>query len=107
ALAALLAPGAASAAVPSSLVLSTTEAASVAAGILTTGVLPAAAAALSRGVLQAMFLTKIKLTAIVVLIIGLAGAGTGLLLDSAHAGPSPTPLSAPPDEKKDEKGRRK
>jgi RNA polymerase sigma factor (sigma-70 family) len=71
----------AAAAVPTSLALSTAQAATLlAAGQATAEVLVSAkVAALTEGVLKAMFLTKLKTTAVVLLAVALAGTGAGVL----------------------------
>jgi RNA polymerase sigma factor (sigma-70 family) len=108
ALAALLAGGAASAAVPAILVLSTVQAAArVAAGQATlAAVLPAPVAILTERVLKVMFLTRLKTVALVVLIlVGVAGLGVGVMSyqgvgaqspnNQRQARPSKQPEAAP------------
>jgi RNA polymerase sigma factor (sigma-70 family) len=81
---------AASACVPAPLLMSTIQAATlVAANHAATGVVSASVAALTEGVLKAMFMTKLKFaTAIVVAMVALLGVGRGLY---------PTSAAAPPD----------
>jgi RNA polymerase sigma factor (sigma-70 family) len=80
-LATALHSGQARAAVPMPLVASTSDAAmAFAAGTAAAaGRIPAQAAALAEGVLRAMFKTKLKLTAAVLLAVGLVGATSGVL----------------------------
>jgi RNA polymerase sigma factor (sigma-70 family) len=79
ALAVILSQNAVSAAVPLALVGTTVKAATlVAAGSVAGGVLSTQVAALMEGVLQAMFLTKLKNSLLVVLVVGLLGTGVGL-----------------------------
>jgi len=81
AFAAVLAQGTASAAMPAVLVDSTVKAAlQVAAGqAALAGVVPAQVAALTRGVLQAMFLTRATIAGTVFLTMSVLGTGAGLL----------------------------
>lgn len=85
----LLAEHAAEAAVPSLLIESTIQAGlGYAAGkTLTAGAISANVIALTEGVLHAMFLTKLKLAAGVVLTVGVLGMATGLLTYQATAQP--------------------
>jgi RNA polymerase sigma factor (sigma-70 family) len=69
-----LSPGLASAAVPVSLVSSTAKAATLFAA---SGAVPAAAAALMEGVLQAMCVSKLKVVTVVLVLAGFVGAGAG------------------------------
>jgi len=70
----------AAAAVPAALVSSTAKiAAAVATGQAAAGLVSAPVAALSKGVLQAMFLTKLKIAAAAVLVVSVAGPGAGML----------------------------
>jgi RNA polymerase sigma factor (sigma-70 family) len=81
ALAVTLAQQAAAATVPAALVGSTVQAATlVAAGQAATAVVSAEVAALTQGVLQAMFVTKLKSALLVLLTVALCGAGSGLLV---------------------------
>ena len=80
ALAATLAQNAASAGVPTSVVSSTMQVASlVAAGQAATGVIPTQVAALTEGMLKAMLLTKLKKITAVVTMLCMIGCGGGLL----------------------------
>jgi hypothetical protein len=86
ALPALLSQNAASAAVPAPLVGSTVKASLlVAAGEVAAGAMPVSVCALMEGVLQAMWWTKVKIAAVVLLAVGVIGAGTGLLSYQAFA----------------------
>src|SRR5205823_2907227 len=82
-LAVVLSQNAASAAVPSTLASSTTQAACVMAAGETAaacGLISANVAALTEGVLQAMFITKLKIASAVLLVsFALVGVGGGLL----------------------------
>src|SRR5262245_32475426 len=93
ALATALPRGQAQAAVPAPLVASTSDAAmAFAAGTAAAaGRMPAPAAALARGVLRAMLMTRLKLTAAVLLAVGVAG-GAGV----APASPAPAEDRAQP-----------
>jgi RNA polymerase sigma factor (sigma-70 family) len=73
---------------PAQLVISTVHAALlVAAGKALTGAVSAPVAALTQGVLQAMFMSKVKITLAVVLTVGVVAAGTGrVMYSSAGAG---------------------
>jgi RNA polymerase sigma-70 factor (ECF subfamily) len=103
----------AAAAVPAALLASTTSAASVfATGQAAVGALAAPVAALTKGVLQSMFLNKLLTTAVVllVLVLGLFGAASFMYqaLGNGQASPpqeqasAPNPLSKAGD-KKDKK----
>jgi RNA polymerase sigma factor (sigma-70 family) len=79
AVAVALSHNAASACVPPALLSSTVQAATlVAAGHAAAGVVSAPVAALTEGVLQAMFRTKVKILAAVALAVGLIGVGIGV-----------------------------
>jgi RNA polymerase sigma factor (sigma-70 family) len=97
ALAAVLAPNGASAGVPTSVVSSTIKAATVVAAgrAAAAGVVPVQVAALTEGVLRAMFLNKLKgvLVALALVAAVLAG-GSGYLLP-AHAGQKGPALTIP------------
>jgi RNA polymerase sigma factor (sigma-70 family) len=102
ALAAALAHETAAAAVPTALAEATVHAATlVAAGqAAAAGLVSARAAALSRGVLQTMFLTKLLAACAVVFAVGVLGAGTGLLAYHNLTDPAPrTPRSAVAEDK--------
>jgi RNA polymerase sigma factor (sigma-70 family) len=81
-LATALARQAASAAVAPSLAAATVRAAVLWVGgkAVTAGVVPAPVAALTEGVVQAMWVSKMKLAAAVVLAVSLVGAGGGLVI---------------------------
>jgi RNA polymerase sigma factor (sigma-70 family) len=79
AVAALLAEGAASACLPPALRLSTVKA------VLTAGTVPAQVLALTEGVMKAMLLTKLKITACFAMLMLLGGAGTTGLTYQATA----------------------
>lgn len=81
ALAALLSQSAASACVPASLASAATKAAILTAAGQTvfTGVISAQVASLTEGVIKTMFLTKLKITTVVLLTVGLAGTGAGII----------------------------
>jgi RNA polymerase sigma factor (sigma-70 family) len=95
-------------AAPAALVGATVQAALwCAAGKATAGVLSAQVAALTKGVLQAMFLTRLKIAAVVVLTLTLAGTGVGVLTYPVLAGPkdgltvqAPDPEPARPEKPK-------
>jgi RNA polymerase sigma factor (sigma-70 family) len=110
-LAAVLAEGHATAAVPLALVASTAKAATLTAAHATAvGVFSAKVLSLTEGVLKAMWITKLKLTTAVLLAIGAIGVGTGVAEryasnagragDEVAAAPAPEPKK--PDEKKKE-----
>jgi len=87
--AATLLNNAASASVPTPLMMSTIQAATlVAANHAAAGVVSASVAALTEGVLKTMFMTKLKIaTAIVVAVVALLGVGRSLYPTSAAAPP--------------------
>jgi RNA polymerase sigma factor (sigma-70 family) len=82
-----LADGTASAAVPAGLTQATIQAAlEFAAGSAATGgVIAAPVAALTKGVLQAMWMTKLKVAAVCVLAVGVFGLAAGLLIHAKLA----------------------
>ena len=81
-----------SASVPPTLVSSTIQSASqIAAGTL----LSSPVAVLTEGVLHSMYVAKIKLIAAMVLSIGILGAGTGWILQSAGSGTVASAEDAP------------
>jgi RNA polymerase sigma factor (sigma-70 family) len=86
-LATLLAEKAATASVPTPLVWSTVKAAtfSTAGKALAAGVISARAAALSQGVVHAMFMTNLQTSALVLIVVGILGSGAGLLAHHALA----------------------
>jgi RNA polymerase sigma factor (sigma-70 family) len=100
ALALALAQNTASASVPAPLVISTVKAATLtAAGQAATAVVTAKVAALTEGVLHAMFLTKVKTALALLLLVGLLATGAGLLGHRGFAGDAvasePTPQAQP------------
>ena len=77
---AVLSQSAASGSVPSLVVSSTIKAADlVAAGQATAGVIAVPVAALAEGVIRAMFLSKLKTVAVVLLFVSLLGSGVGVV----------------------------
>jgi RNA polymerase sigma factor (sigma-70 family) len=109
-LASALARQTASAAVTPELAAATVRAAVSFAGpgVMSAGVVPAPVAALTEGVLQAMWMSKIKLAAAVVLAVGLVGAGSGWLahrtLAAGVPGAQTSRQGADPDRPKQQKG---
>ena len=97
-LATALSQGSASATVAAALVDVTVEAAlAVAAGEGVAGTISVQAALLAEGVMHAMLLTKIKLTVVAVLTMGLLGVGAGVVTHHALADkPGAVKLSAAP-----------
>jgi RNA polymerase sigma factor (sigma-70 family) len=82
-----LAPAKASAVVPAALVRATVRTGlQIAAGQTLTGLVSPQVVALTEGVIQTMLWNKMKLTAAVVLALGLAGTGIGLLAGGRQAG---------------------
>ncbi len=77
-LAVVLAQSAASACVPASVLSSTIQAATSAAGKFPPGLISAHAEVLAEGVVKTMFLSKLKKMAAVLLLLGLAVCGAGL-----------------------------
>ncbi len=99
ALAVLLARNAASAAVPPALATSTVKAATLlAAGKTAAGLVSAEAAALAKGVIQSMFLSKLKLGAATLLAAGLVTFGAGALTYGALADQTTKPPAGAPRE---------
>lgn len=87
-LATLLISKASAATAPTVLVSATVKAAiPFAAGNAAASLVSTQAAALTEGVLKAMFMTKLKITAAVVFVVALAGAGAGLLSQPLLAEP--------------------
>jgi RNA polymerase sigma factor (sigma-70 family) len=83
-------------AVPAGLVSSTVAAAlSFAAGKGVVGLVSASVAALTEGVLHAMFLTKLKITAAALLALAILGTGTGLFAHRSFAS-RPVPAEREP-----------
>jgi len=84
-LAVLLSESAAANALPSSLLSSTIQAASAsAAGASAAGVISTNVIALTQGVLRAMLLSKLKMTAAVLMTLAVVGVGAGSLIYRAH-----------------------
>ena len=100
-LATRLAHNAAPAAVPAPLVCSTVEAAtSVAAGKAVAGAVPARVAALTEGVLRAMFMTRLRIATAIVLAAALTAGGVGvatslLRAEGGRADPRQPAVGAP------------
>jgi RNA polymerase sigma-70 factor (ECF subfamily) len=87
-LALVLSQKAASAGVPAALVEATVKAAPLfAAGQVPTGVVSAHVVALTEGVLKGILLTKFKVAAVLVLALGVFGAGVGLVVSRTGATP--------------------
>jgi RNA polymerase sigma factor (sigma-70 family) len=112
ALTTVLSPMTAPAAVPSALLESTVRAAMlVAAGQAAAGIVSSHAAALSRGVLQTMFRTRLTIACAVLLGVGVIGVGTGffalqkLILPAAQAGASPPQVAKTGEDKAAPKNR--
>jgi membrane fusion protein, heavy metal efflux system len=84
-----LAPSAASTVVPAALAGSTVKAAlALAAGAVVDGMVSVKAIALAKGTMQAMFMTKLRIAAVVLLAASVLGGGAGLLTHHAWAGKS-------------------
>ncbi len=100
ALVTLLAGKASAARVPAQLVLNTVQAATLGAAgkAVTAGVISARVVALSQGVLQTMFMTRLKMVALVLLTVGILGSGAGLLTHQALAATPEEQSSARVDE---------
>jgi RNA polymerase sigma factor (sigma-70 family) len=93
--AAALSAGTASTEVPAVLIQSTVKAATqFAAGQALTGLVPAAVAALTEGVLHAMFLTKVKIAAVALALLTLAAVAPGARL-LGHRARAERPAAAP------------
>jgi RNA polymerase sigma factor (sigma-70 family) len=84
--AAVLSAGSASASAPPALVASTIKAASLLAAGQAAGVVSAKVAALTEGVVKAMFVTKIKAALVVVLILGFVTTGATIFASRMAAG---------------------
>jgi RNA polymerase sigma factor (sigma-70 family) len=96
ALAAVLAENAVLRAAPSLALREITIRTSLLLAAGTTGqTLSAPLAALVEGVVRSMFLSKVKFVAIVVLAVGIAGAGTGFLVHDTSASPPSSPSLSP------------
>ncbi len=103
AVAAVLSRSAASASVPPSVVSSTIEAASVFAAGRAAGVVPARVAALAKGALRAMLLSKLRVVAAVVAALAVVALGGGLLSRvpvTAEAAAPPAPPGGKEDSSK-------
>jgi RNA polymerase sigma factor (sigma-70 family) len=85
ALAAVLSQNLAAAGVPTSVVSSTIKVASVLAAGQAVAIIPAQVAALMKGVLKAMLLTKVKSAIAVLLVLGIAALGAGGLISRSLA----------------------
>ncbi|MCI0464455.1 MAG: sigma-70 family RNA polymerase sigma factor [Gemmataceae bacterium] len=91
-LAAVLSEQAVSACVPAPLISSTVQAAALlAAGQTAAGVISVQAAALTEGVVQAMSMTRFKVTVAFLIVAGLLGVGSGVLAHRALAGTTADP----------------
>jgi RNA polymerase sigma factor (sigma-70 family) len=100
-LAAVVAANGQPAEVTAGLVGTTSKAAlAVAAGQAVAAVATARAAALTEGVLRAMFMTKLKVALGIVLAVGLIGLGAGLIGGQLLAEPTKTASAPAPDEPK-------
>jgi RNA polymerase sigma factor (sigma-70 family) len=88
ALALALAPAAAAGTTPPALIASTVQAAIA-------GVIAAPVAGLVEGVLQAMFMSKIKSAALLLLLAAFLGSGIGVVAHDVLARPEPTPGPVP------------
>jgi RNA polymerase sigma factor (sigma-70 family) len=96
ALAAALAHGTASAGMPAPLAITTVEAAgAVATGQAAAGVVSAKVAALTKGVVKGMLLTRLRTVIVLLLALGLVGAGINLLRDPTQAADPPEARGAP------------
>jgi hypothetical protein len=102
--AAVLSAGSASASAPPALVASTIKAASLLAAGQTAGVVTAKVAALTEGMVKAMFVKKIKTVLAVVLVVGLAlgGIGVGVGLSTHSAAVAQQPAAKSDDAKKND-----
>jgi RNA polymerase sigma factor (sigma-70 family) len=109
ALATVLSPGAVSAAVPLPLIVSTSKAAlALAAGqAAAAGVVSASVAALMEGVVKAMFLTKVKVVALMMLAATIVGGGAvayGVMAANQLIGPAKEPPKTDPGQQPDSTG---
>jgi len=100
--AAVLSAGSASASAPPALVASTIKSASLLAAGRAAGVISAKVAALTEGVVKAMFVTKIKIVLAVVLVVAALAGAAGLIYQT-QAADQPKPKEEPPAAKKDQK----
>jgi uncharacterized protein (TIGR03067 family) len=97
--AAVLSARSASASAPPALVASTIKAASLLAAGQAAGVLSTKVAALTEGLVQAMFVTRINSVLVVVLVVGLAFAGAAGLLYQTQAADQPQDAPKKAEEK--------
>jgi WD40 repeat protein len=103
-LAAVLEQAAAEAAVPAALVSSSLQAARLlAAGQTAARTLSVQAITLAEGTVHAMFMTRIKLAAVLLLLVGVLGTGAGLVVQQGVAQPQPVAQAAALDERSSEK----
>jgi RNA polymerase sigma factor (sigma-70 family) len=100
--AAVLSAGSASASAPPALVASTIKAASLLAAGRAAGVISAKVAALTEGMVKAMFVTKIKGVLAVVLVVAALAGAAGLIYQT-QAGEPPMAKEEQPAAKKDQK----
>jgi RNA polymerase sigma factor (sigma-70 family) len=100
---------AATASVPGSLLFATVKAARMsAAGKAATGVVSAKVAALTEGVLKAMFLTKLKIATVVLLVVVILGVATGAYTFAVAGEEQPdTFVTLPQDDKQKDKNPKK
>jgi RNA polymerase sigma factor (sigma-70 family) len=104
-LATMLIARASEAAAPAALVSTTVKAAiPFAAGTAAASLVAARPAAWTEGVLKAMFMTKLEISAAVVLVLALAGTGAGLLAPPLLAEPRATSQDRPPADGRRERG---
>jgi RNA polymerase sigma factor (sigma-70 family) len=108
ALAAILSPDAASAAVPAPLVLSTARAATVFAAGKTAaaGLISVPVAALTEGVLKAMLLNKLKIATAWLLAVVFIGTGAGVYTHYAQAQKSPPAAKGAPKKSAEGEGKK-
>jgi RNA polymerase sigma factor (sigma-70 family) len=103
ALGTVLTQAAAEAAVPAVLVSASLQAARLlAAGETAAGTLSLQAITLAEGTVQAMFVTKLKMAAVLLLLVGVLGTGAGLVQQGA-AQPQPVAQAPAPGERSPEK----
>jgi hypothetical protein len=100
-LAGVLSENAASACVPTSLVVSTVKAAGsfATATTVVTGTIPVNVVALTEGVLKAMLLTKLKIAMAVLVVVAVVGVGSSGLLYRTQAAEPAKPASTQKEEK--------
>jgi RNA polymerase sigma factor (sigma-70 family) len=103
AVAVALAEGAAPVAVPGNLIDTTVKAAAlVAAGKAAANVVSPAVAALTEGVLRAMFLNKLRIAGVILVCLALLGTGVGVLAFQRPGAPPPGGDQAAPADKKED-----